>query len=35
MAINNFDNSNSKSKPKPPKFINFLLLIDQDITNDL
>lgn len=30
----NFNDSNSNSKLGPPKFISFLLLIDQDILSD-
>lgn len=35
MAINNYSNSNSKSEARTSKFINFLLLINQNILMDL
>lgn len=34
-AYDNSDNSDGKSKSRLPKFIRFLLLIDQDVFNDL
>ena len=34
-STNDFDKSNGNSKPRPPKFISFLLLINQDVLNDL
>lgn len=35
MDINNFDNNDSKSKPKFSKCISFLLLIDENVLSDL
>ena len=34
-TISNFEESGGDSKSKPPKFISFLLLIDQDVLSDL
>ena len=34
-TISNFDKSNSNSKSRSLKFINFLLLKDQDVFSDL
>ena len=34
-GYDNSDDSNGESEPKPPKFINFSLLMDQEVPNDL
>ena len=34
-TTSDFDESNGDSKPRPPKFISFLLSINQDVLSDL
>ncbi len=34
-TTSDFDENDNNSKPRPPKFINFLLLIDQNVLSDL
>ena len=34
-SYNNSDTSNGESKPRPPKFISFLLQMDYDVPCDL
>ncbi len=34
-TTSDFDKSDDDSEPRPPKFISFSLLIDQDVLSDL